>query len=172
MQNLNHNKRMIAIDVRARSFGFVVFDGPRRLLSWGVKSFRRGVNAVKMPASRKLAALFDDFSPGAIVLRNCNLRHERKRTEMLSAILAAARKRGIPVHRMSKRTMVDAFTGNGQNKHSVALVVARSFPELASNLPRKRKIWEGEDYRMTIFDAAAAAVAYWEGEKAQTSTPP
>jgi len=52
-----NEKRILAIDLRSRSFGFAVFEGPTRLLDWGVKSFRQGVNEPTIPASEKLAAL-------------------------------------------------------------------------------------------------------------------
>ena len=46
------------------------------------------------------------------------------------------------------------------NKYQVARAVAKRLPDLAAKLPRKRKIWEKEHYRMRIFDAAAVGVAY------------
>ena len=45
---------------------------------------------------------------------------------------------------------------------SIASVLAKQFPTLDLRLPPKRKIWQSEDYRMSIFDAAAAGVAYFE----------
>src|SRR5580658_7862506 len=65
----NHDERIIAIDPRGCSFAFAVFEGPSRLLDWGVRSFRHGVNAVKIPASEKFAALLDYFSPDMVVAR-------------------------------------------------------------------------------------------------------
>jgi hypothetical protein len=47
------------------------------------------------------------------------------------------------------------------NKHEVACAVAEHFPELASKLPPKRKIWNNEHYRMRIFDAAALGITYF-----------
>ena len=55
--------------------------------------------------------------------------------------------------------LTDIFAEIGRNKYSVAPAVAQRCPELTSTLPRKRKLWEGEDYRMSIFDAAAAGTA-------------
>jgi hypothetical protein len=125
-----------------------------------VKSFRHGVNTVEIPASTKMSALLDEFSPRALVLRNYNLRDAKKRTVMFAAILAAARKSRIPAYLISKGVLVGAFALNERNKHTVASAVAQQLPELAPKLPRKRKIWEGEDYRISIFDAAATGLAY------------
>jgi hypothetical protein len=50
MTGQSSEKRVLALDVHPRSFGFVVFEGPNRIHDWGVKSFRRGVNAAKIPS--------------------------------------------------------------------------------------------------------------------------
>ncbi len=68
MTTLHDQKRIIALDVRPRSFGFAVFEGPNELLDFGARSFRKGVNAVLVPPEEKLAALFNDFDPTAVVL--------------------------------------------------------------------------------------------------------
>ena len=69
-----NEKRVLALDVHPRSFGFIVFEGPNRILDWGTKSFRPGVNAVQIPAAEKLLALFDEFTPSAVVIREREMR--------------------------------------------------------------------------------------------------
>ena len=44
-------------------------------------------------------------------------------------------------------------------KDEIASLLAERFPVLHWELPPKRKIWESEHYRMSIFDAAALAVS-------------
>jgi len=44
-------------------------------------------------------------------------------------------------------------------KYEIASLLAKCFPVLHWELPPKRKIWDSEDYRMSIFDAAALAVS-------------
>jgi hypothetical protein len=56
------------------------------------------------------------------------------------------------------------------NKYHIARAVAKRFPDLAAKLPRKRKIWEKEHYRMRIFDAAAVGVAYFMRRRSVNST--
>ena len=38
---------------------------------------------------------------------------------------------------------------------------SKRFPELAPRLPRSRKPWMSEDYRMSIFDAVALALTFF-----------
>ena len=153
-------KRILAIDLRSRSFGFVVFEGPTRLLDWGAKSFRQGVNAVQIPASMKFAGLMDEFSPSAIVVRKESVESKRK-AGMRQALVIQAEKHRIPVRLLSRRVVKSAFVGSNRNKYTIAVALVKQLPELAPKLPPERKIWQSEDYRMSIFDAAALGVAYF-----------
>jgi hypothetical protein len=60
--------------------------------------------------------------------------------------------------------------GFESNKYEVALALAKQFPALASRLPPKRKIWQSEDYRMGIFDAATVGVAYFTRREKRLTT--
>ena len=155
-------KRVLALDVHPRSFGFVVFEGPNRLLDWGIKSFRPGVNAVKISAAKKLLVLLDEFTPSAIVIRKREVRRSTTKTKMLTTIESQSRRRRIPVRFISRGDVNRAFVGFESNKYEVASALAKQFPALASRLPPKRKIWQIENYRMGIFDAAAVGVAYFK----------
>jgi hypothetical protein len=167
----NEDKRILAIDLRGRSFGFAVFEGPSRMLDWGVRSFRHGVNAVKIPASEKIATLMDDFSPHAVVLRNCERDGNKRRREMRTAILGAAAKRGIPARLLPRRAVKNAFDGANRNKYVIAAALAARFPELIPKLPTAHKIWMGEEYGLSVFDAAALAVAYFGQNEQEPCTP-
>jgi hypothetical protein len=158
-------KRVLAIDVRARRFGFSVFEGPTQLLDWGVKNCRPRVNVVMIPAAKKFVALLDEFTPSAIVLRKRITGRNARRTKMLTTIEERAANRRIPVRFISREVMNRAFVGFESNKYEVASALAQQFPTLASRLPPKRKCWKSEDYRMSIFDAAALGIAYFARPK-------
>jgi len=44
---------------------------------------------------------------------------------------------------------------------AIAMAIAKRFPELAPRLPRFRKPWMSEDYRMSIFDAVGLGLAFF-----------
>src|SRR5882724_5304614 len=161
MTHFGGEKRVIALDVRSRNFGFVVFEGPNEILDWGVRSFRSGANAVKAPAATKLLSLLDEFTPSAVVMRERTTGRSTKKPKLLSIIEKQVRNRRIPIRHITSRDVNRAFVGFESNKYQVASVLARQFSGLASKLPPKRKCWQSEDYRMGIFDAAAAGVAYF-----------
>jgi hypothetical protein len=155
MNAAKNQKRVLALDVRPSHFGYVVFEGPEELLDWGVRGFRDGVNAVRVPAPKKLAALLDEFAPGAIVLK------DRKKSKIAHALRRQARARRIGVKFVTLRAVKQSFAGHAKNKYEIASTLATHFPDLAWRLPPKRKIWQSEDYRMNIFDAAALGAAYF-----------
>jgi hypothetical protein len=171
-------KRVLALDLRPRSFGYVVFEGPDRLLDWGVRSFRRGVNAVRIPRAKKLATLLEESMPSAVVLQKSwsHAKNNQKRSKALDAALRVAKKTGTAVRLVGSHAVIKAFGSQGHlTKYQVASAVAERFPELAVRLPPQRKPWQSEDYRMSIFDAAALGVAFFakkaEGESS-ISPPP
>jgi hypothetical protein len=161
MTDQSNEKRVLALDVHPRSFGFVVFEGPNRLLDWGIRSFRPGVNAVKVPAAKKLLVLLDEFTPSAIVIREREAKGRVKKTKMLATIERLALSRKIPVRFMSRGDVNRAFVGFESNKYEVASALAKQFPTLDLILPPKRKCWQSEDYQMGVFDATAVGVAYF-----------
>jgi hypothetical protein len=155
------HKTILAFDVRARRFGFVVFGGPDELLDWGVKNFRRGVNAVKVPASQRVATLLSEFRPQLVVVEKLPLRDN---FWLMGTILRMARKQNVPVRTLSRAAVRTWFGGQARDKHGTAIVLGQRFPELAERVPPKRKAWQSEDYRMSIFDAAALGLTHIESQ--------
>jgi hypothetical protein len=161
MTDQSNEKRVLALDVHPQSLGFVVFEGPNQILSWGIRSFRPGVNVVKTPAREKLLTVLDKFTPSAVVIRERGTARNTKKAKILTTIERQARSQRIPVRFISRGDVNRAFVGFESNKYEVALALSKQFPALAPRLPPKRKIWQSEDYRMGIFDAAAVGVAYF-----------
>jgi hypothetical protein len=150
--------KILAFDVRACRFGFAVFEGPDELLDWGVKSFRHGVNAVKVPACQKVATLLSEFRPHLIVVEKLP---PRDNSWLMGTIMKLARKQHVPVRTISRTAVRKRFLGQGENKHKIAMVLGSRFPELTDRIPPKRKVWQSEDYRMSIFDAAALGLTHF-----------
>ena len=118
---------ILVLDIHPRSFGFAVFEGQRELLDWGKRSFRNGVNAVRVPLGPKIAQLFDQYLPEVLVLK-------RPKTERSQAIandiIKEAGTHRIPVRLVSEEALVHAFDGANDNKHQIASRISEQFPEL------------------------------------------
>lgn len=57
--------------------------------------------------------------------------------------------------------MKTAFPESKRNKYMIAAALAKQLPEFAPRLPTVRKIFKSEDYRVSMFDAAALGIAYF-----------
>jgi hypothetical protein len=80
----------------------------------------------------------------------------------LASIQNLAAWENIKAQSMSPAKVKQVFlTFGARTKQEIARVVADQLPELAPRLPRVRKAWMSEDYRMAIFDAAAFALTYF-----------
>ena len=81
---------------------------------------------------------------------------------LINDISKLAAKKKIKVRSFSRVKVKQAFSESGaSNKYEIAMAIAKRFPELAPRLPRFRKPWMSEDYRMSIFDAVAFGLAFF-----------
>lgn len=154
-------QRIFAVDVHPLSFGFAIFATPDELLDWGIKSFRHGVNAVKVPMREKMVLLLDRYEPNVIVMKMPTSATLKRRSRTIAEL---ARQRKINVRLIPGRAMRDAFPGSNQNKYDRATVIAQRYPELSPRLGVRRKVWKAEKYSMSIFDATALGIAYFMRE--------
>lgn len=167
MKERDSPARVLAIDPTSRGFGFVILEGPRLVVDWGVKTGR----ATSIEREQQLLARIDDlirhYRPQIIVLEKVGDSGSRRggRVRLLiGAIGNMAAWQGIAVRRISISRVRRVFSTFGaQSKHDIACVVVMHLPEIAVRVPRRRKPWMGEDYRMAVFDAAALALTYFYG---------
>ena len=155
--------RVLAIDPTTRGFAFAVMEGPQRLVDWGVKTVR------PMSQLRCLAAVAAEIKfsrPSAIVLEDPRKRRSRRSPRVrrfIGAIRVVAAKAHVRTRLVSRREIQTAFGPSGSlTKYQICAAVAVRLPELAGRLPRPRKPWMSEDYRMNIFDAVALALTLFD----------
>jgi hypothetical protein len=86
----------------------------------------------------------------------------RRVRELIKDISRLTVQRKIKVRSFSRVKVKQAFAECGAtNKYKIAVEIANRFPELGPRLPRFRKPWMSEDYRMSIFDAVAFGVTFF-----------
>src|ERR1035437_1368901 len=150
--------QVFALDLHPLCFGYAMFEGPDELVDWGIKSFRHGVNAVKVPLNVKLDLLLDMYGPDTVVIKEPRTAALKK---LVRAITALAERRRSPVQTISAASVRKAFPDGRHNKYQIASVIAKRYPELSPRLGQRRKLWQAEKYSMSIFDAAAIGIAYF-----------
>jgi Holliday junction resolvasome RuvABC endonuclease subunit len=106
--------------------------------------------------------LIDVYLPSVIVIEDYagkGSRRCRRIERLINDISKLASKKKIRVRSFSRAKVKQAFSDCGAStKQEIAIAIASRFPELAPRLPRFRKPWMSEDYRMSIFDAVALAM--------------
>jgi Holliday junction resolvasome RuvABC endonuclease subunit len=165
--------RVLAIDPATRGFGFAILEGPNRLIDWGVKETKVNKSARSL---KLIEDLIDRYQPSVIVVEDYEGKGSRRCDrigQLINDISKLASKRKIRVRSVARLKVKQAFSESGaSNKYEVAVTIAKRLPELAPRLPRFRKPWMSEDYRMSIFDATALALSYlhFENKKKQAAT--
>jgi len=152
--------RVLALDLHPRRFGYVVVEVPDRLLDWGVCSYRRKGNSSEVLIQRRLRPLLELWRPKFLVIHGARQIPPRKhllRERLLKGVAVEAKNYRARVQIIKKRPTDRA---EKITKYERAREVVKHFPVLTQKLPPERKPWESEDYRMSMFAAAALAMAY------------
>lgn len=160
---MNTETRVIAIDPTSHGFGYVIFEGRHNLIDWGHTTIKPNDNNICMEL---IAGILARYQPEVVVLEDWTSlsSKRRKRIKLLLAevtdfVLSADSE--VEVYSPKEVQTFFSSIDKKLSKHDIASSIAATFPELISKLPRKRKIWQSEDERMSIFDSAALALTYF-----------
>jgi len=162
--SLRPHVHVLAVYLSTRGFGFVLFEGPLSPVDWGVKDVRRsGKNDACLLA---IAKMLERYRPGILVLQDTSERgtpRARRIRHLNVAIAELAESVGIERIAFSRSEVMRAFANVGAlNKRQVAETIARKIPAFERYLPPVRKPWMSEDSRMSLFDAAALALTFFQ----------
>lgn len=164
MKSTDNDRRVLALSVNSQSFGFVAFAGSQELLDWGMRSFRGGANAVKVPIEDKILRLFDAHQPEILLLKGPKTQQSKK---VVDRIAKLARAQAIPTEFVSNHDIQRVFAAEKQSKYHIGATIAIYYPELLPHLPSRRKPWQSEKYGIQVFEAVALVMAYF-GDKPST----
>jgi len=162
--NAERDDLVLAFYPHARGFSYVVLEGPLSLVDWGMSD---------IPAKRKtpmclrrLSFLLDQYRPDAVVIRQIS---QGRLTRLSDAITAFVKSRRIIIAVVTRDRIREAFAYLGSpTRYAIVRAIAKQIPVLAPYVPPVRKIWNGEDRRMGLFDAAALALTFLAGQESIT----
>jgi hypothetical protein len=155
-----YDPRIIAIDLRFRRSGFATFEGNKKLLDFGTIHLGQLENG-----GSKFSELLKLSLPSAIVMKKerwDNLMARSASRRLIETLTMQARAHSTKIRLLEQNTL-DATFGCG-TKAEISASLALIFPELVWKLPPKRRIWEPEHSRQTVFDAVALGFAFWQSE--------
>ncbi len=152
-------ERYLGLDVRPRSLGFVVIENGV-VLDCGIRMCDR--SQFDDCLGQGFDRILKIYIPCAVIVRGVRgLVGDPRKRKVATAIRRRAKQHDIDVFSISTATIRSYFGRYGATtKYQIAQSVAMLLPELAWKLPRNRKPWESEHYRMSIFDAAAVIIAH------------
>jgi Holliday junction resolvasome RuvABC endonuclease subunit len=151
---------VLAIDPTHRGFGFAVLEDPGGLIDWGTRLARGPKNPGSLRAVKDLLRLYQPDTLAIEDLAAAQSRRCGRVRQLLRSIARVAEALDLEVVAVSPEAWRVRCAGfKDATKEQVAAALALRFPELASRIPPHRKPWMSEDSRMTMFDAAALAIA-------------
>jgi hypothetical protein len=160
-----YDPRVLAIDLRNRRSGFAVFEGSRNLLDFGTTVLP------SVPAEfavNRFSDLLRISLPSIIVVRKDrweNISSDSNTRHSIEILTRESKTRGIQIQMLEQSAMNITFRNLGcETKAEISTALARIFPELVWQLPPRRKAWESEHPRQSVFDAIALGLAYWQHE--------
>lgn len=162
MRNVPRNElRILAIDPMHRGVGFAVLERPVGLVDWGWREIRTDRHRATL---RRVGELLDRFAPDVLVIEDYAAEGSRRgaRVKRLARSLEKlSSEKRIEFCPVSPKTLKEAFAQmDASTKYEIACAIAQRFPELAHSLPPVRKPWMSEGGPMSMFDAAALAMAF------------
>jgi hypothetical protein len=154
------NDVVMAFYPNARGFAYVVFEGPRCPIDWRIAEIPRRYKVRR--STKRLACLLDQYRPDVLVMRKMPQDALGDNGLDFGPLAAVSRRTGIRVVQVSRTQVKEAFAGIGMpTRYAIATAIVHHIPIFAPLLPPPRKIWNGEDRRMGLFDAASLALTFF-----------
>ena len=157
----------LSVCATARGLAFVLFEGGANPVDWGRAEFRGPSKNHR--CIERFIALLDRYRPDLVILQDAaDLAHRRshRAAQLTRAFAAHAEGHGIPFVTRSRKDVLDAFSHlNPCTKQMIARAIVEMIPTFGQHMPRKRDPWTSEDYRMSLFDAAALALSLFHGSR-------
>ena len=114
------------------------------------------------PVERVFHPVAVHFKGSGFYTTDYGSRRRQRVQDLLTRAAILASGKHLAVHSFSRLFVREVFARYGAiTKEQIASFIADSLPELAPRLPAPRKPWMSEDYRMSIFDAAAFALTFY-----------
>jgi hypothetical protein len=154
---------VLALYPCSRGLAFVLFEGPLSPIDWSLKNARgRDRNGSIMEATK---VLIDRCQPDVVVLprhRSKPNRRMRPMHRLEQRIATYAASQAIECHHYSREEIRMCFRDSGAiTRYEIAQTIAAHVPALSHRLPPMKKLWQSEDGRMDLFDAASLVMTHF-----------
>jgi hypothetical protein len=160
--------RLLALEARSGKIGFVIFEGPSRLLDWGVLGCAESTGRLGEVVAKRVRPLLFRYRPLAVVMRGDNHYSSRSPARLrvsVRSIKKEARLCEVEFRLVKTKSRKCFFVQVGCSaKHQVVQLIAQLFEEIYWRAQPPRKAWHSESYHTVIFDAAATGLVAFADE--------
>ena len=163
MSRRAYDELVLSIFPTSRGIAYTLFEAPLSPIDWGLKRIRdKDKNAGSLEAVERLCRA---LQPETLVIEDSatttsRRSHRIKRLYTLIATLAETE--NLTLVRYSRATVRTTFSEAGAiTRYQIAQAIASYIPAFAHRMPRVRKLWQAEDHRLALFDAAALALTHF-----------
>lgn len=152
--------RILGVASTTRGFAFALTEGPKRLVTWGLR--RRAPTQAAVVSTLK--RIVESSRPLFVAFEQEASERKGRRGKRFGKMLSAAcRQYGVMIHAVDSKTVKLLAGSPKASKWQVAHAVSKRFREIQHKLPQPRRAWQGEDDRIGSFLALAAALTMWDG---------
>ena len=172
MSRESSSELVLAIRPFTTGLAFVLFESALSPVDWGMRRIQGAKwNARAFAAARRLIEL---SKPDVVVLPEYTRtmgRSDRMR-RLLDLISSHAMAESIEVGRYSRERIRECFKSAGAvTRYEIAQVIASAVHAFSHQLPPVRRIWDPENWRMYLFDAAALAMTHFGLSEKEVAEP-
>jgi hypothetical protein len=158
--NANTQKITLVLYPNTFGVGFVICEGPKEILDFGIKKVRPISHYKYM---KKVKWFLDYCQPDIVLLLDYKARKISKRQKaIIDAIVQLARAKNLNVKTYSRSQIKQVFAAfKAKTKYEIAMVILKWYPILKDKTPHKRLPWMAEHYQMGVFDAFALMLTHY-----------
>jgi Holliday junction resolvasome RuvABC endonuclease subunit len=159
-----HDELVLAIYPTSRDVAYTLFAAPLTPIDWGLKRLR-GSRDLNVRSLEMIQALITALRPDTIVIEDCDTEEcdRSARVKRLYALVAnLVESECLSLARYPRCQVKQTFQEAGAiTRHEIAQAITAHIPALSHRMPGLRKLWQSEDHRLAIFDAAALALTHY-----------
>lgn len=158
----NYTGLVLAVHPTTHGFGWVLFENGANPVAWAIVCPKDDRNQQLLA---RFQHLLTHYEPAVLVLEAFESGESRRSERIQSlcrAILREAEAHKIERRVFERETIRAAFSRFGaMTRSEIASVIAQRVDSFAHRLPPRRRLWDGQDARQSLFDAAALAITYF-----------
>jgi len=160
MTTTNYQKVTLVLYPNTFGVGFVICEGPKEILDYGIKKVRPISHHKYM---KKVKWLLDFCKPDIILLLDYKSRKISKRQKrIIDEIVQLAHASNLNLKSYSRSQIKQTFLiFNAKTKYDIAMVILNWYPELKNKEPHKRLPWMAEHYQMVVFDTFSLMLTHY-----------